>query len=664
MAKKPTLTDIAANGFAAITTYNANQDAIEAAFDNTLSRDGSTPNSMEANLDMNSNYIINLLDPVNNQDAVTKLYLSTAISNAMLAGVTPSSLGIVTDITALQGLTGAAGQTVLLTGRTTAGDGGGGIFYWTSSDVSTDVTNDPSSAIYVAPTGEDGSSGAWVRMYNGAEVWVEWFGADATGTSTCSSSFNNAIAWLNYKHSGGTFRAGAGTFLLNNTNVGAASWDNKRCIYIPYDNIKFKGSGVDITFLKLDDDENAHTIKIGSRVTETVTVSNVELSDFTLNGNRANQDTPDDTDDHQGGVSVSNGCERVYIHDAKIHDTMYYGIGFQRENINECLVDNVEVYNTGADGIDCKDDNDDTKGNVIRNCRFYNNGLLTGLSGEQASVDLRSGWHIDNCVVLPGASSNCLYGIRLQNGTLGAIPVQPTIVTNCYVDGVDATTSHGIRAITRDTRIENCVITDFTNGLSVTSVDCSYKGLYIKSCDVGARLWGSGGTEADSSTFEGCTFRSNGTGVVADSVDEVAFMGCHIRGNTGTGLDIRSGCTNIQYIGGSISGNGTNVSDLGTSTRMSNISGYRTFNKVQGSFDLTSTSVQTITVAHGLPFTPNIDDITIQEQLNTDVGDYTIRWMKVYNPDATNVVAKLALSGGSGTGGATSNLIFTINSKR
>lgn len=41
-------------------TINANNDAIETALENTLSRDGTTPNQMEANLDMNSNRILNL----------------------------------------------------------------------------------------------------------------------------------------------------------------------------------------------------------------------------------------------------------------------------------------------------------------------------------------------------------------------------------------------------------------------------------------------------------------------------------------------------------------------------------------------------------------------------------------------------------------------------
>lgn len=47
----------------AIATINANNDAIEAEWENNLSRDGETPNTMQSNLDMNSNRILNLPAP-------------------------------------------------------------------------------------------------------------------------------------------------------------------------------------------------------------------------------------------------------------------------------------------------------------------------------------------------------------------------------------------------------------------------------------------------------------------------------------------------------------------------------------------------------------------------------------------------------------------------
>jgi hypothetical protein len=49
------------------TTINNNSTTVQTAFDNTLSRDGTSPNQMSAALDMNGQQIINLAAPVTNQ---------------------------------------------------------------------------------------------------------------------------------------------------------------------------------------------------------------------------------------------------------------------------------------------------------------------------------------------------------------------------------------------------------------------------------------------------------------------------------------------------------------------------------------------------------------------------------------------------------------------
>ena len=58
MAKKPDITTIA-SGYYSRQALNTNFENLQDGFDNTLSLDGSTPNSMGADLDMNSNDILN-----------------------------------------------------------------------------------------------------------------------------------------------------------------------------------------------------------------------------------------------------------------------------------------------------------------------------------------------------------------------------------------------------------------------------------------------------------------------------------------------------------------------------------------------------------------------------------------------------------------------------
>ena len=66
-------------------SINQNFQAIEAFFDTLLSRDGATPNQMIADLDMNSNFIINVPDPEYNYHAVNKRYVDGIVLDAEAA---------------------------------------------------------------------------------------------------------------------------------------------------------------------------------------------------------------------------------------------------------------------------------------------------------------------------------------------------------------------------------------------------------------------------------------------------------------------------------------------------------------------------------------------------------------------------------------------------
>jgi len=76
---KLALTPTAA-GYAYVTTMNANNDLIEAAMENTLSRDGTTPNTMSVALDMNSQLVNNIGVPVSDQDAASKKYVDDIVT--------------------------------------------------------------------------------------------------------------------------------------------------------------------------------------------------------------------------------------------------------------------------------------------------------------------------------------------------------------------------------------------------------------------------------------------------------------------------------------------------------------------------------------------------------------------------------------------------------
>lgn len=85
---KLTLTDLVnlQNETTAVNAINANNALIEAAVENTLSRDGTVPNTMSNNLDMNSMQILNLPAPAS---ATSPARLQDVVSAATIASVPP-----------------------------------------------------------------------------------------------------------------------------------------------------------------------------------------------------------------------------------------------------------------------------------------------------------------------------------------------------------------------------------------------------------------------------------------------------------------------------------------------------------------------------------------------------------------------------------------------
>lgn len=79
---KLTLNDLSSGSYT-VDLLNANFALVETALENTLSRDGTSPNSMNANLDMNSYRILNLPNAASNGEPVTYGQL-TALSTLNL----------------------------------------------------------------------------------------------------------------------------------------------------------------------------------------------------------------------------------------------------------------------------------------------------------------------------------------------------------------------------------------------------------------------------------------------------------------------------------------------------------------------------------------------------------------------------------------------------
>lgn len=80
---KLTLDDLAnlENENSAVSTINSNNSAIETALENTLSRDGTSPNTMGASLDMNNNRILNLPEAASDNEPVRKAEFDEVVAS-------------------------------------------------------------------------------------------------------------------------------------------------------------------------------------------------------------------------------------------------------------------------------------------------------------------------------------------------------------------------------------------------------------------------------------------------------------------------------------------------------------------------------------------------------------------------------------------------------
>jgi len=219
---KVTLTDIT-SGYDSASAYNANNDRIEAGFDNTLSRDGTSPNQMNADLDMNSRKILNLPAPASDNEPARWVDVKDGVS--VIGEVIPSQTGntsksLTTDGTSLffkqatlvvdtlsDLLSADTAGNVSVNGYHSAGDGGGGEFYWDASqdkanhnggtildpDITfpTDWTNQTQVATwFTAATG----TGCWVRIHND-KLSVKMFGAKGDSTTNDLLAIKQAIAY-------------------------------------------------------------------------------------------------------------------------------------------------------------------------------------------------------------------------------------------------------------------------------------------------------------------------------------------------------------------------------------------------------------------------------------------------------------------------------------
>lgn len=180
MTDKVTLNNLSLFDTSILNTVNNNNTAIKNAMNNTLSRDGTFPNQMNAPIDMNSNRILNLPAPVNSVEPLRLQELINFTGGTGIVGP-PGPPGINATFPTKASVQAASIPTSLLSirvdGYTAAGDGGGALYKRVSSQ--------PSHQGRI-----QSADGAWWELSENV-VNPMMFGADPTSSTDSSAAIQN-----------------------------------------------------------------------------------------------------------------------------------------------------------------------------------------------------------------------------------------------------------------------------------------------------------------------------------------------------------------------------------------------------------------------------------------------------------------------------------------
>lgn len=369
---------------------------------------------------------------------------------------------------------------------------------------------------------------------------------------------------------------------------------------------RIRGAGREYTTIKAPNGLNGSVV-VGSGS------SGGALRDLTVNGNSANQTSGhgifftnmtdfdiidvDVTDAKQNGILFQNGGGRLRIHGGWVHHNKNHGIVVQASPI----VDTV----------------------LIEWAWISDNGTL-GTDHQNVRVDQTPSVRIVDCVIWQATGANVLFYATAHSALIGSY-ILSAQKWNVRLGGHAG-------AHPQDIQIESNLF---------TSPSIEGASLY-EHIELGGHAL-AGAVDA------------------ASQVDRIVIVGNSFKQGAGPAVKgtiiEEAGSTDTIVAFNTIEGTAKTITLNGTGSVMFGNRGYITENNVlSGTFAIDSTGIKTVTIAHGLSYTPSVEhcQLTVIEVTNVDNWAYNL--LKIDSVDATNVTAKVNVSTASATGGATAKL--------
>ena len=417
------------------------------------------------------------------------------------------------------------------------------------------------------------------------------------------------------------------------------------------DNVILLGQGPG-SIIKLKNGADSHLINVASGVND------CGVLNLTLDGNRANQTL-------QVHALRAVGVDGLTVQNCTIKSAFHYGIGIQDGTNKRVKLDNLYVHDTGGDGIDIKNKNDDNEDVQLSNITvesWGNNGSLT----IQTGIDCRGPVRANNIWISSPVAADAV-GYRFRPGELldaNGLGAHRSSLTNFDIRMGAGAAQVGVSVVARDVSVGHGYINGGFRGVVVQDSGFSAAGVTVDGAsDDGWVLdAGGGGLDADKAVLVGCQSLNNGVdGFTLEAAGD-HLVGCIASGNGAYGARIEASATNARIVGGDYSSNTTAaITDGGTGTLIRNAVGHIVENYVESaSLTLDSTGSKTATIAHGLAGTPDPKKCSIVHVRETAVADHAIGFYQIDSVDSTNIVVRARVTTASATGGATFKLGVTV----
>ena len=359
---------------------------------------------------------------------------------------------------------------------------------------------------------------------------------------------------------------------IDNLRTRQDNWNNDAAIWLLNSNIHFKGQSKYGSGFIMADDSIGHTIKVGQWNDGDVRVGKFIFEDLEIDCNRDNRILPDQLgpgEDHWHAIDISSYCGDVDILRTYLHNCQYYAVGFQRTGIYNSKVFYCHLWNTGADLVDHKNDDNDGFGVRVSYCYGGLWGQASTLS-NQAGIDLRPGAK-GSKILLVGAGQNAgaqdLVGFRSQRATSSYFTIaEPVSFEDCgYVSAVPAGHGQGFRLASYRSGLSDCFAIAASQGLVHSSPESHINGFDGYRCNTAAFFQESTDADGDNCTVEGFRARDcPNRGLFLIDVFGTSLHGPQLRGN-GTNLEISAGTQHSRFVGGSITAaTTTNITDAST----------------------------------------------------------------------------------------------------